>query len=64
MVVVSRNHRFLVGEEDQDPIGTVHAAKAFVEENDIAVIGFFKVNFITLKSSEDSILQEQRLYLD
>jgi len=39
-------------------LGTVHAAKAFVEENDIAVIGFFKVNFITLKSSEDSILKE------
>ena len=30
---------------------TVDAAKAFVEENDIAVIGFFKVRFITFKLS-------------
>ena len=30
---------------------TVDAAKAFVEENDIAVIGFFKVRCISFKSA-------------
>ena len=32
-------------------LGTVDAAKAFVEETDIAVIGIFKIRFITFKSS-------------